>query len=1045
MRLKKILTIVLLAALCCFSVFTVTACNSSNKKEAEMKTGLYFRTPKVAEQIYVIKQENLNKAEEYMIVSLQGILAQTEARIIIDYARDSSLWIKDLETSYGKTLIETSDPWELVTTFKSDINGSKYVLFDSVQTSQNMFNQSVNYAATVSGAERYLMIESSIKETAEVNGLTQGKDVRNSTTRAIFNEYSGKLNKTYLVHQKPEMTELRDYAIAGKAFCFYSDFDADKNIKQTILQWADINAPIFGWTENELNYVSANSLLSKLTMPADWSTGLSLFSGLSNSDELKQTKYVQETIVADKNKHYLSIVMSDGDNLQWTQNNFVTNQRYFGSPNRGEFKMTWGISPSFYDVAPNMIKKSYELSTAKDQFITGPGGLGYANISEYNRSSLDSYAALTAGYMAKTDLQYVNFIDNFIDRDALDSFSKFPQIKGGVWSVGEKYIAGNGGVYWSGDKPFIAARETLWRIPGDDYSNKYYGFTERVAQRINGYKKDPTTIEGYTVLVAHAWSIGAMDYISRFVSQLDSDVELVTVGEMVDLVAKNVKKTDVSELNDIKPDYFDDNLASISSEQLRWLDIKDTSAANLKSFTFESANDLGGWKLGHGGLQYDRAQWDSWGRKNPGSIMLEGSDLEDVLDPIPNAWMYNAFNLAAGTDNYLEIGLKGGGDADTNLRIRALYEDGNSYKSEYLTDSFGDAVNDYGYYLLNDDSPNYFSFDISPFAGKKVIFSIEQDDNGDGTGEIVFVDEIYIKQTKTSGDNLTENTAWNSVDDIYADWDTFGNVEKHSEGVCLEGGKIYSDEFISYIYISTEITQVNKYMTFSMRKFDRVGQTQDLDPHIFVIVNDEIIKAYQHSENYVSATADEYQNFYYSLNKFVGQKVKIKIASKGGQHAAINKIRLMSDVNIFEYLKASKILAKDVSTLSAWTAAQIEADWGVAGTGTVSGNDYVIWTQGQSNDCKSLIYNKFNISNGKNKIKFDCINYVSDAEISVKIIDENMNVEIIKEKSGTEWIALSDTAKSLEFDISKYDGRTVTVVIGTRVGPQTAISNLVIS
>ena len=243
------------------------------------------------------------------------------------------------------------------------------------------------------------------------------------------------------------------------------------------------------------------------SVAADWASNLSFYSAETSFD-LTQENYEQREITPQSNKHYVAIVMSDGDNVQWQTRGFATDSKYFGSQYRGEFPMTWTTAPSLYDLAPSTLDGLYSAANANDQFIAGPSGAGYVNIADYNEKSLKDYAAYTAGYMAKTDISYINFLDNGIDADRLKYFSAYPQVKGGVWSVGNKYIEGDGAVYRSNVKPFVAARETMWRIAGDDNSNKSYGYTERVAQRINGYKRDYTKIEGYTVVLAHAWSIG---------------------------------------------------------------------------------------------------------------------------------------------------------------------------------------------------------------------------------------------------------------------------------------------------------------------------------------------------------------------------------------------------------------------------------------------------------------------------------------------------------------------------------------------------------
>lgn len=894
MKTKKILVMALVlvvVALICVGIGLVIAVN--NMKKEKIETDKFYRSPSVADTIYVLDAETMSLAEQYLAVSLQGIVAQRQPSIYIEFSQQSDTWREDLEINNDIIFVDVGSVWELVSRFSGDIAEMRYVLFDSPETSLNMFNQSVNYAATVAGVERYVMIDSSIEKEALANGLELGKDVRNASTREIFDEYKDKLNPQFLIHQAPDKPHLRDYGIAGKAFCWYSDFDSDTSVKEDILRWADENAPIFGWTENEIDYVEVNSMLSKMTMPADWSSNLSLFSGLSRPETIQQ-KHTPERIEGEKGKHYVAIVMSDGDNLQWIQNGFTDSAQYFGNPNHGEFKMTWGISPSLYDVAPNMMQYCYDAATENDEFITGPGGGAYVNISGYTNSSLSGYAEYTADYMKKSGMSYVNFIDNYINADALDPFARQENIKGGIWSVGNKYIEGGGSVYWSNGKPFITARETLWRVQGDTQGNKYYGFTERVAQRINGYVKDYTRIEGYTVVIAHAWSIGAMDYVARFVDQLDDSVELVTVGEMIDMVTRYVPKENVETLDDALPGDFDDALAPILSEQYRYDDLKDVTLANGKEFLFTSPSDLGGWKLGNGGLQYDKAVWDEWGRRGSGSIKLEGSDMEDTIDPIPNAWMYAKLSVDEN-DNYLGIYCRGSSGAATKLRVRAILLENGALRAENLIDGF-EETDEYGYYLLTETSPKNYWFSVEKYQGKQVIFSIEQDDDGDGNGEIVYVDAVYLASEPEDEYALSEEKEWKTIDSIFMDWGLKGNVkDDHKEGVCLESTAEGSDEITGYIFNKVKIEQGYTMLHFAMRKFVRIDQEQDADPQVYVYVNGELVKAIGAKTDYVTVSGDNFIVFDFDLSGYTEQEVLIQIGTKKGEHACINQIWLGSE------------------------------------------------------------------------------------------------------------------------------------------------------
>lgn len=893
--MKNSIKILLLAGVMCLFCGLGFAC-AKTEKEAPFESVIY-RPAGIADTVYVIRASDMNDAEYVMVQSLQGILAQDKAVIFIEDLDgegengDSKMWLDDAAEKNGIRIEYISDPWALAEMFGGALQDKKYVLYDSVKTSGDMFNLSINHAATVAGAERFLMIDSSIEQEAKSRGFVLGKDVRMAVTREIFEEYKDDLNSSYLIHQNPGRRELRDYGIAGKALCYYGDFETDTQIVQSILEWADENAPVYGWTENETNFVNATSLMSKVVVAADWSSNLSFYSALPREGIIEQSNSEQREVQGEQGKHYVAIVMSDGDNIQWLQRNFFSNRQYFASPYRGDFKMTWGISPTLYDISPNVMEKAYELSAANDEFIAGPGGFGYVNVSDYNPASLESYAALTASYMKQCDLQYVNLIDAHVNAQALQAFGEQKAIGGGVWSVGEKYVEGGGGVYWANDKPFITARETLWRVTGSESDNRYYGFNERVAQRINAYKTDYTCIEGYTVVVAHAWSIGMMDSIARFTEMLDDHVELVSVGELVEMVKKYVPHEDVMVLNDVKPADFDNDLTPIGSEQLIWSSIRDLPETNETVFEFTNTDDACGFVLGCGGLEYDKAVITT---EYGGSVLLEGSDLGDTLDVLPNSWMYRMLRLPQDAKK-LSVAVIPGENANTNFRIRLLYEENGEVKKAVLQDGFDGNVDGQGYFLLR--SAGVYEFDISAYAGKKVLLTLEQDDNGEGSGEMVYVSRIAIDDEIPSASVYK----WNTPLEIYRAWSTGGVVQLHTEGVCLEVPVEQMDEknvqVISSIKKTVAVSAERPYFSFSMRMFVRKApEIPDEPPRIFVFVNGEKIKAINSGElDYATVVTDTYKSYYYDLSIFAGEEVEIMIGTIYGQHAAINQIWLSAD------------------------------------------------------------------------------------------------------------------------------------------------------
>src|SRR5690554_1147299 len=144
---------------------------SSCEIELVEMNSIIYRPPTYAKTVYVIKSSSMTDAEYVMIQSLQGIVSQTEASILIEdldkpeESKQTNEWIKNISNQYDINLIYTINPWNIVLKFKDYIKDNKYVLYESTKTSFDMFNNSINHAATISGVERYLIIEKEIEET----------------------------------------------------------------------------------------------------------------------------------------------------------------------------------------------------------------------------------------------------------------------------------------------------------------------------------------------------------------------------------------------------------------------------------------------------------------------------------------------------------------------------------------------------------------------------------------------------------------------------------------------------------------------------------------------------------------------------------------------------------------------------------------------------------------------------------------------------------------------------------------------------------------
>ena len=682
---------------------SLTGCGSE-EVPVDLSQFSYYKQPNAAEIIYTVKRSDLTDAEWYMILSLQGIVAQTEAQIWVEEG-NYGLWAETLTDEFGVTFqpVEAENgeraAWVLVDKFKDHLSENGYVSF-------SFDDRSANVATTVAGMEKWLMIDESLEAEAQSHGLVKKMDGKSRTEAQIFETYRDRLNKSLLFHVDDYKMNVRDYCIATQSFCFYYVRGVDDAaFLKEVLDWADDNVPILGWTDDELDYVTQNSAANLITMGADWCSNFSLLSAFRLDRPLEQ-KTAFQPVTADPDKHYLTIVMSDGDNMTWHTGEFTTSPQWYGNSYRGQFPMNWGINPSFYDLAPTLLEREYEMATPNDAFITGVSGTGYINATGY--PDLKTFAAQTNEYMKRCDLHVLNLLDNYVNPDAIVEFAKQPQIKGGLWMVGNKYTQGGGGVYWSNDKPFITFRDSMWEES-----------PVRTATRINTYKRDPSVIEGYTVLVIHAWSADLND-VYQMVQNLEDHVEIVTAEQMIDLVTKNVAHEDVEVLDDNRSfDYPEE-------PQIDVQEIYHQLAAPKADFDFGS--DAEEFVLKSFSMTDAAAYVPGEGTEGTGALLLEGKDVAAGGDSRTNAFAGRKLTVPADATK-LQIRLRTNLPAGVRFRVSILNHKG---LMEYPAD----------WSLITNTEFGLTEWDLSAYAGRTIGVILEFNDTGTGEVGKIWIDSV---------------------------------------------------------------------------------------------------------------------------------------------------------------------------------------------------------------------------------------------------------------------------------------------------------------
>ncbi len=530
-------------------LFTPTVPEAKTEQELA-KLGNICIDYELSDKLYVLDSATFKSADErHMAVSLQGVVAKTSPSIFIVTNGICNNYLKEIEAS-GVELIrndENGNKWTvetLLNKFKSYITDSGYVLYRESEKAEGL-NAATNLAALYG----WLPVPESLEKLAIDAGLTLKEDFSDDTYNLIFQwsffeKYKDEFNYNAIVSLKYEVTGVRDLAIQQGFYTFYIDDDEDTNLlRGRVMEYAGDNVPVLGWVKYEVAFVEQASKKGNIALPSDHSHNNSYLA--SFRCDIPEQKHGVTKEYTDTSKHYCAIVVSDGDNLQWIQNGY--GEFYQKLALREQFPVTWSFPPLLQEFSPVTVKKIYSDATENDYFMAGVSGAGYIHPTEYPFDALGGFTDLTAASMAKSKLEYVQILDGTPDNeiddkvltDRLEYYARYNNIKGGVLSLDpDRYEGGKGRIYFVNDKPFISYRLSLWHPDGEG-TNVTTEWLDEQAATVNSYPADIKSINGYSVINVHPWTV-SIENLAYFVSQLDEDVVLVTLDELMKMVEKNI-------------------------------------------------------------------------------------------------------------------------------------------------------------------------------------------------------------------------------------------------------------------------------------------------------------------------------------------------------------------------------------------------------------------------------------------------------------------------------------------------------------------------
>lgn len=517
----------------------MTSISWSDWKKA-IDTNNYIKNPTIPTYLYVVFQDTMTPGERTMIATLQGVInSQSTLQIytLNSSQPDYQIWLDDLKRRYRISYKIITNPWYLLDIFKDYING--YVLYNN----KSLKDPSINNACSLAALNNCIAIDESIQDKAsrvygikKIIGDTRGTDEK----WGYDNLWNSGLNHSIIIELSPgKASALRDYAIMTKSLVFYEDNITDTTLRDKIFSSMEKESICLGWGPDEFINVSTTSKYGISMVAADWSYNLTVLSAFPS---IPLTQKSSISIPNKKNSHYVTFIMSDGDNQQWNLGTNYGSHKWYGSPDKGKFNLGWSLSPSLYYLAPTVFNLYYESAahgSTNDYFVVPPSGNGYMYPSKFNENTLGIYINRLNDYMKKVDEEYIAIIDDssFHNSELWGKFTVKPNINGLLYLDYHRHDDYHGEIIWSNNKPIVSCRDLLW-----DNIESEGELVSNINHRVDSGQVDVSNSTSYTFVYVHAWSKN-LSNIERVVNKLKENpkVTIVTPETFMQLIKTNVK------------------------------------------------------------------------------------------------------------------------------------------------------------------------------------------------------------------------------------------------------------------------------------------------------------------------------------------------------------------------------------------------------------------------------------------------------------------------------------------------------------------------
>lgn len=372
-----------------------------------------------------IDRPPLTSGDVLMLTTLQGAVNRIKPRIMLFSEKRGGReeWADKL--GMNTRMLPIEERWNLIKKYSSDINGA--VLYNVAKSVhyQNLASTvaSINGCIAVTSTEYKALHEAGVvlPIVEDLTGLTLTEPAE--IYSYLYTHYWDKCTRRILLSLSPNVVnDIRDMAVAVNAASVWLDPRKEDEKKVLEMFFSDMVAGesiVLGWWPEERSGIGIGTSFGISTIPSDFYDNSTVFAAGSHTifhSPVPRRKALE-------NKVYISIFLSDGDNVQYCQH---TMQKLWNNEKRGIIPINWTASPGLADLGPGILNYYYRTATENDCLSSGPSGLGYALIYDAHnkvwfasgREKIDPYTRFTQQYLEKSGMRSITIWDEIDDEQA---------------------------------------------------------------------------------------------------------------------------------------------------------------------------------------------------------------------------------------------------------------------------------------------------------------------------------------------------------------------------------------------------------------------------------------------------------------------------------------------------------------------------------------------------------------------------------------------------------------------------------------------------